>query len=123
MARLIPSCTKEYGLATVQKGMECIRANAKRVIRNPLRKIYNDCSGLPVEAINYLGMCLKININPKKGSAAFKFTGTTNGLLGNPDASRGIMLSAILYVLRSLVNEDIPLNQGCCISPSFVALC
>ncbi|UPL00473.1 hypothetical protein LCI18_011407 [Fusarium solani-melongenae] len=115
--RLIQDCIKEYGLSTVQKYMNGIQANAEKIVRSLLRKVHDEFSGLPLEAVDYLDdgsmMCLKIHIDREQGSATFDFTGTTGELYGNLNAPRAITFSAIIYVLRSLVNEDIPLNQGC----------
>jgi 5-oxoprolinase (ATP-hydrolysing) len=102
--RPIRNRIKEYSLNTVQKYMDRIQDNAEKVVRNPLSRIYDEFGGLPVEAAGYLAMCLKIDI--------LWIHGTTDGLLGNPNAPRAITFSAILYALRSLFNEDIPLNQG-----------
>lgn len=33
--------------------------------------------------------------------------------MGNNNAPKSICLSAIIYCLRCLINEEIPLNQGC----------
>ncbi|KAI8718172.1 hypothetical protein NCS52_00595300 [Fusarium sp. LHS14.1] len=115
--RLIQDCIKEYGLSTVQKYMKGIQANAEKIVRSLLRKVHDEFSGLPLEAVDYLDdgsmMCLKIHIDREQGSATFDFTGTTGELYGNLNVPRAITFSAIIYVLRSLVNEDIPLNQGC----------
>ncbi|KAH8688433.1 5-oxoprolinase [Ilyonectria robusta] len=115
--RLIQDCIKEYGLSTVQKYMNGIQTNAEKIVRSLLRKVHDEFSGLPLEAVDYLDdgsmMCLKIHIDREQGSATFDFTGTTGELYGNLNAPRAITFSAIIYVLRSLVNEDIPLNQGC----------
>ncbi|WAO88939.1 Hypothetical protein NCS54_00630800 [Fusarium falciforme] len=115
--RLIQDCIKEYGLSTVQKYMNGIQANAEKIVRSLLRKVHDEFSGLPLEAVDYLDdgsmMCLKIHIDREQGSATVDFTGTTGELYGNLNAPRAITFSAIIYVLRSLVNEDIPLNQGC----------
>lgn len=56
---------------------------------------------------------LQIHINREKGQATFDFTGTGREVYGNLNAPKAITFSAIIYVLRSLVDEDIPLNQGC----------
>ena len=97
--------------------MNGIQANAEKIVRSLLRKVHDEFSGLPLEAVDYLDdgsmMCLKIQIDREQGSATFDFTGTTGELYGNLNAPRAITFSAIIYVLRSLVNEDIPLNQGC----------
>lgn len=58
-------------------------------------------------------MKLKLTINTKSKTAVFDFTGTDPEMYGNCNAPRAITSSAIIYCLRSLVNTDIPLNQGC----------
>lgn len=97
--------------------MNAIQSNAEKVVRNLLRSVHDQFSGLPLEATDYLDdgsmMKLKISIDREEGSATFDFTGTTGEIYGNLNAPRAITFSAIIYVLRSLVNDDIPLNQGC----------
>ena len=46
------------------------------------------------------------------GRATFDFTGTGPVLPGNLNANRAITTAAVMYVLRTFVDEDIPLNQG-----------
>ncbi|KAH9240255.1 hypothetical protein K456DRAFT_1930736 [Colletotrichum gloeosporioides 23] len=115
--RLIHESIKEYGLPTVQKYMLGIQDNAEKVVRNLLRQVHDQFSGLPLEAEDQMDdgskLVLKIHINRDEGSAKFDFTGTSREVYGNLNAPRAITFSAIIYVLRSLVKEDIPLNQGC----------
>ncbi|NXK01089.1 OPLA oxoprolinase, partial [Corythaixoides concolor] len=47
------------------------------------------------------------------GSAVFDFSGSGPEVYGNCNAPRAITLSALIYCLRCMVGEDIPLNQGC----------
>jgi 5-oxoprolinase (ATP-hydrolysing) len=54
---------------------------------------------------------LKVTIDPNEGSATFDFTGTGYEVWGNCNAPRAITVSAIIYCLRCLVGQDIPLNQ------------
>lgn len=56
---------------------------------------------------------LMLTIDRLKRNAVFDFSGTGNEVLGNTNAPRSITRSAILYCLRSLIGEDIPLNSGC----------
>lgn len=46
-----------------------------------------------------------------QGSAVFDFTGTGTEVWGNCNAPRAITLSALIYCLRCMVGQDIPLNQ------------
>jgi 5-oxoprolinase (ATP-hydrolysing) len=56
---------------------------------------------------------LTIEIDTETGSATFDFTGTGPQVLGNHNAPPSVTYSAVIYSLRSLVGQDIPLNQGC----------
>lgn len=94
-----------------------IQNNAEKVVRNLPRTVDDQFSGLPLEAEDFMDdgsiLKLKIKIDREDGSAEFDFTGTSGEVYGNLNAPRAITFSAIIYVLRSLVKEDIPLNQGC----------
>jgi 5-oxoprolinase (ATP-hydrolysing) len=63
---------------------------------------------------------LTITIDPDTGSAVFDFTGTGPQVLGNHNAPPAVTYSAVIYSLRSLVAEDIPLNQGCLAPITFI---
>ena len=63
---------------------------------------------------------LTIDIDPETGDATFDFTGTGPQVLANHNAPPAVTYSAVIYSLRSLVNEDIPLNQGCLTPITFV---
>ncbi len=56
---------------------------------------------------------LNLSIDRGKGGAVFDFSGTGPQVASNLNAPRAVTRSAILYCLRCLINEDIPLNQGC----------
>jgi 5-oxoprolinase (ATP-hydrolysing) len=56
---------------------------------------------------------LKVTIDPDKGEAIFDFSGTGPEVYGNINAPEAVTYSAIIYCLRCLISEDIPLNQGC----------
>lgn len=58
-------------------------------------------------------LTLHLTIDRIEKSANFDFTGTGIEVLGNTNAPKSITRSAILYCLRSLIGEDIPLNSGC----------
>src|SRR5690606_17282141 len=51
--------------------------------------------------------------SPGPGEAIFDFTGTGPEVYGNINAPEPISYSAIIYALRCMISEDIPLNQGC----------
>lgn len=58
------------------------------------------------------GTAISISITKKESALHFDFTGTGKQHPGNLNATPAIVQSAILYVLRLLVNKPIPLNDG-----------
>src|SRR5690606_11963569 len=46
-------------------------------------------------------------------SAKVDFTGTSAQLPNNFNAPRAVTMAAVLYVFRTLVDDDIPMNEGC----------
>ncbi len=58
------------------------------------------------------GSVIAVAIDVRGEEATIDFTGTGPILAGNLNANRAIVTAAVMYVLRCLINEDIPLNQG-----------
>jgi 5-oxoprolinase (ATP-hydrolysing) len=54
-----------------------------------------------------------IRIDKKSRSAVIDFTGTSRQTNSNFNAPRAVCHAAVLYVFRCLVDDDIPLNDGC----------
>ena len=55
---------------------------------------------------------IRVVIRKQGSSATVDFTGTDDVLEGNLNANSAIVKAALLYVMRCLINQDIPLNQG-----------
>ncbi|KAF8819626.1 putative 5-oxoprolinase, partial [Cardiosporidium cionae] len=70
-----------------------------------------------LEAMDYMddGSCihLRIILNREKRTALFDFRQSGPQVYGNLNTPIAVTKSAIIYCLRTLVNEDIPLNHGC----------
>uniref|UniRef100_A0A3B4AQ53 Uncharacterized protein n=1 Tax=Periophthalmus magnuspinnatus TaxID=409849 RepID=A0A3B4AQ53_9GOBI len=110
-----------YGLAVVQAYMGYIQSNAELAVRDMLRDFAqrrrHQTGSLEVEAEDFMDdgspIRLRVQINEEEGSAVFDFSGTGTEVWGNCNAPRAITLSALIYCLRCMVGQDIPLNQGC----------
>ncbi|XP_061660932.1 5-oxoprolinase [Syngnathoides biaculeatus] len=110
-----------YGLAVVQAYMGYIQSNAELAVRDMLRDFARrrrqQTGSLEVESEDFMDdgtpIRLRVNINEDEGTAVFDFTGTGTEVWGNCNAPRAITLSALIYCLRCMVGQDIPLNQGC----------
>lgn len=96
--------------------MEQIQTNAETAVRKFLQKTARRIDRRKLEATDYLdnGTRIQLQISIREdGSATFDFTGTGPEVVGNNNAPKSICLSAIIYSLRCLINDEIPLNQGC----------
>jgi 5-oxoprolinase (ATP-hydrolysing) len=56
---------------------------------------------------------VQIDVDAKTRTATIDFAGTSPESASNFNAPSSIVQAAVLYVFRTLVNEDIPLNDGC----------
>ncbi|KAI8672620.1 hypothetical protein LRP88_02866 [Fusarium phalaenopsidis] len=114
---LIETLIAEYGQETVQFYMVNIQKNAEFCVRRLLKEVHKRFEGKDLSAVDHMDdgspIRLKIHIDAEKGEAEFDFAGTGPEVYGNVNAPQAITYSAIIYCLRCLISEDIPLNQGC----------
>jgi 5-oxoprolinase (ATP-hydrolysing) len=114
--RLLQELVDEHGLLEVQSYMTFIQKNAETAVRSMLSEFALKY-GSEAYAIDYMDdgtpIELRIRINEKTGDALFDFSGTGPQVLGNHNAPPAVTYSAVIYCLRSLIGEEIPLNQGC----------
>ncbi|OCF36240.1 cytoplasmic protein [Kwoniella heveanensis BCC8398] len=114
---LLKALVDEYDLETVHRYMEYIRNNAEQAVRKLLRKAVEKAGTNVLSAVDYLDdgspIMLKIVIDENAGSAVFDFEGTGPELRGNLNAPICVVHAAVIYCLRSMIGEDIPLNAGC----------
>ncbi|UZJ55354.1 hypothetical protein CBS101457_004674 [Exobasidium rhododendri] len=114
---LIHGLVEEWGLKTVQDYMQFIRSNAELAVRNLLKEVSRKQGTKELQAIDYMDdgspIQLKVTINAEDGSAIFDFEGTGPEVHANHNCPKSVVYSAIIYCLRAMVDQEIPLNQGC----------
>ncbi|RMY86625.1 hypothetical protein D0862_10874 [Hortaea werneckii] len=114
---LISTLIEEYGEQVVQFYMKNIQENAELSVRNLLKDVSKRFEGRDLSSVDFMDdgspIKLKVTIDADKGEAVFDFTGTGPEVYGNINAPEAVTYSAIIYCLRCLISEDIPLNQGC----------
>ncbi len=101
----------QYGLATVRAYMGYVQANAEEQVRRVLDTL--DDGKFAVELDNCARIQVKISIDREKRTATVDFTGTSPQQDNNFNAPLAVTRAAVLYVFRTLVESDIPLNEGC----------
>ncbi|PNS17487.1 hypothetical protein CAC42_8030 [Sphaceloma murrayae] len=113
---LISTLISEYTLPTIDFYMHAIQSNAESSVRNLLRTVASRFS-TPLTALDHMDdgspIHLRITIDAQQGEAHFDFTGTGAQVYANTNAPEAVTYSAIIYCLRCLIAQDIPLNQGC----------
>ncbi|KAJ4396706.1 hypothetical protein N0V93_000927 [Gnomoniopsis smithogilvyi] len=114
---LIGKLIEEYGEDTVMFYMLKIQDNAELCVRRLLKDVSKKFEGRDLSALDYMDdgspIQLNVTIDANKGEAVFDFEGTGSEVYGNINAPEAVTFSAIIYCLRCLISEDIPLNQGC----------
>jgi 5-oxoprolinase (ATP-hydrolysing) len=103
--------TGHFGLAVVQAYMRHVQDNAEEAVRRVIGSLPNgECA---YELDNGAVIKVVVRVDRAARSAEIDFTGTSPQLPGNFNAPSSVAMAAVLYVLRTLVDDDIPLNSGC----------
>ena len=101
----------QYGLDVVQAYMGHVQDNAEESVRRVITKLKDGAFTLPLD--NGAQISVAIRVNATERSAEIDFTGTSAQLTNNFNAPTAVCMAAVLYVFRTLVDDDIPLNAGC----------
>jgi 5-oxoprolinase (ATP-hydrolysing) len=101
----------QFGLEVVRAYMGHVQDNAEESVRRVITKLKDGEFTLPLD--NGARIKVAIKVDAKARSAVIDFTGTSEQLVNNFNAPRAVCMAAVLYVFRTLVNDDIPLNAGC----------
>ncbi len=99
-----------HGATTVQRFMAALGARAERCVGAALERLGRG----RYEATEHLddGTPIRVRIDLVDGAAHVDFAGTGGVHPGNLNATPAIVRSVVLYVLRLLVREPLPLNEG-----------
>jgi 5-oxoprolinase (ATP-hydrolysing) len=102
---------EHYGLFTVQAYMQHVQDNAEESVRRAIDALKDGSFTYPMDDGSEI--CVKITIDHHNRSARVDFTGTSPQQSTNLNAPLAICKAVVLYVFRTLVEDDIPLNAGC----------
>jgi 5-oxoprolinase (ATP-hydrolysing) len=110
-ADLLVRTATEYGSAVVVAYMDHVLTNAEESVRLLLDRLED--GAFDYEMDNGARVRVAITIDTASRSAIFDFSGSSPQLADNFNAPRAITRAASLYVVRSLIDESIPMNDGC----------
>lgn len=101
----------EFGLDVVQAYTKHVQANAEEQVRRVIDVLKD--GAFTVHLDNGSQISVKISIDKKAREATVDFTGTSPQLSNNFNAPSAVCRAAVLYVFRTLVDDEIPMNEGC----------
>ncbi|MBW4431049.1 MAG: hydantoinase B/oxoprolinase family protein [Pelatocladus maniniholoensis HA4357-MV3] len=101
----------QYGLETVQAYMKFVQDNAEESVKRAIDVLKSGSFVYEMDSGDKIQV--KVTINQKHRRATIDFTGTSAQLHSNFNAPKAVTQAAVLYVFRTLVDDNIPLNAGC----------
>nr|WP_288850596.1 hydantoinase B/oxoprolinase family protein [uncultured Acidovorax sp.] len=101
----------EFGLDVVQAYMRHVQDNAEESVRRVITRLKDGSFALPLD--NGAQISVAVKVDAQSRSATIDFTGTSPQQTNNFNAPTAVCMAAVLYVFRTLVDDDIPLNAGC----------
>ncbi|MFE8949461.1 hydantoinase B/oxoprolinase family protein [Streptomyces sp. NPDC007856] len=101
----------QFGLDVVHAYMRHVQDNAEECVRRIIATL--DDGEHRYETDNGAVIQVALHIDREQRSALLDFTGTSPQQPGNLNAPTSVVMAAVLYVFRTLVADDIPLNSGC----------
>ena len=110
-AKEVRKMVAQFGIGAVQAYMGHVQDNAEESVRRVLgaltdgRNVYHLDSGQQIQ--------VDIKVDRDAREATIDFTGTSEQDRGNYNAPISICKAVVLYVFRTLVGSDIPMNEGC----------
>lgn len=100
-----------FGLDVVRAYMGHVQDNAEEAVRRVIGALKD--GAFTVELDNGAHIDVAIRVDRAARGAEIDFTGTSVQLDNNFNAPSAVCMAAVLYVFRTLVEDEIPLNGGC----------
>ncbi|MBV8974338.1 MAG: hydantoinase B/oxoprolinase family protein, partial [Sinobacteraceae bacterium] len=107
----IERAARRHGLGTLHEYMHHVQQNAARCVRRAIARLTP--GSFRYELDDGSAIVVRIDIDPAQQRARVDFTGTAPQRDHNFNAPRAVCTAAVLYVFRTLIEEAIPLNEGC----------
>ena len=102
---------EHVGLDVVQAYMRHVQDNAEEAVRRVIDTLEDGAYTYEMDAGSTIQV--RVTVDRADRTATIDFTGTSPQLATNFNAPASVATAAVLYVFRTLVDDDIPLNDGC----------
>ncbi|MFQ5955941.1 MAG: hydantoinase B/oxoprolinase family protein, partial [Kiloniellales bacterium] len=102
---------EHFGLETVRAYMGHVQDNAEESVRRVIDVLKDGAFAYPLDDGSRVAVRIAIDLRHRR--AVVDFTGTSAQQPDNFNAPTAVARAAVLYVFRTLVDDDIPMNEGC----------
>ena len=109
--REVERMIENFGLDVVQAYMRHVQNNAEVSVRRVIGRLTDGECVYPLD--DGLEIQVKVTVDAEAGETTIDFSGTSDHSPFNYNAPLAVCHAAVLYVFRTLVGSDIPLNEGC----------
>jgi 5-oxoprolinase (ATP-hydrolysing) len=110
-ANELAKMVEHFGRDVVVSYMNHVQDNAEESVRRAIHKLTDGEFGVDLDDGSHIQV--KVSINRADRSAKVDFTGTSAQRPSNFNAPRSVSRAVVLYVFRTLVDDEIPMNAGC----------
>ena len=109
--RQLEKAIERYGMDTVQTYLRFVRENAATSVRRLLDSLKDGEFEYELDSREVIHT--RVSVDHDQREATIDFTGTSPQSTSNFNAPEAVTRAAVLYVFRSLIREEIPMNEGC----------
>lgn len=110
-AAAVAEMIRTYGAAAVGRYMGFVQDNAAEAVRRAVGRLSDGQARVPMDGGGEI--VVRTTVDAAAREATLDFTASADQLASNFNAPSAIVDAAALYVFRTLVDDDIPLNAGC----------
>jgi 5-oxoprolinase (ATP-hydrolysing) len=109
--RELRKMVRTFTLPVVRAYMRHVQDNAAESVRRLIDRLHDSTFAVQTDQGSLIKV--RIAVDKKRREATVDFTGTSPQQPSNFNAPEPVTRAAVLYVLRVMVDDDIPLNSGC----------
>jgi len=109
--RQLEKAVERHGFDTVTRYLGFVRENAATSVRRLIGRLGNGSFDYELDSGEFIRVRVSVDTDARK--ARVDFSGTSPQSDSNFNAPAAVTRAAVLYVFRSLIEEEIPMNEGC----------
>jgi 5-oxoprolinase (ATP-hydrolysing) len=102
---------REFGLDVVHAYMDHVQDNAEEAVRRVIGVLQDGQFSYELDNGAVIRVAVRVDAGNRR--AEIDFSGTSMQLSDNFNAPSAVCMAAVLYVFRTLVDDEIPMNAGC----------